>query len=184
MPEVESDAFELKVTVLETDPAIWRRVLVPRSLTLDQLHRVLQVVVGWENRHLYEFEIKARSFGPIDEDVPEDLGDATEVEVRDVVSSGDTLFYDYDFGDAWRLEIEVASASASEESRPWPVCSGGERAGPPEDCGGPDGYAELLEVLADPAHEDHEELLSWVGKGFDPASFSPVTVNAALERAH
>ena len=141
------------------------------------------MAVGWENRHLYEFEIKGRSFGQIDEDAPEDLADASEVQLREVVSSGDTFFYDYDFGDAWRLEIDVTSALASEESRPWPVCTGGERAGPPEDCGGPDGYAELLEVLGDPAHEDHEELRSWVGKGFDPVFFSPASVNAALERA-
>ena len=147
MPAADSEAFELKVTLLETDPAIWRRVTVPATWSLAQLQRVLQAALGWQDRHLYEFEIAERSFGPVDEDAPDEVEDATDVTLGDVVVVGDRFFYDYDFGDGWRLEVEVESGATGGPHPTRAVCTGGERAGPPEDCGGPDGYAALLEGL-------------------------------------
>jgi hypothetical protein len=181
MADVEPNAFVLKLTLLDTQPVIWRRVVVPGSMTLAQLHGVLQAVVGWEDRHLYEFEIEDRWFGPIDEDAHDELEDATDVELGDVVTAGDHFFYEYDFGDGWRLEVEVES-STNELGTAHATCTDGERAGPPEDCGGPDGYSELIEALADTDHPDHEDVRSWVGGGFDPAAFSLGKVNTALDQ--
>jgi len=181
MADGESGAFALKLTLLDTQPVIWRRVVLPGSSTFAQLHHVLQAVVGWEDRHLYEFEIADRRFGPIDEDAYDELEDATDLELGDVITPDDHFFYEYDFGDGWRLEIEVES-STSEPGAAQAACTDGERAGPPEDCGGPDGYAELIETLADPGRPEYEELRSWVGEGFNPAAFSLDKVNAALDR--
>ncbi len=177
----QTQAFELKVTLLETDPVIWRRIVVPGEMTLDRIHRVLQVAMGWENRHLYEFEVGDRRFGPADEDADDDLVDDSDIRLSEVVSVGDHLGYEYDFGDSWRLEVVVESATDGPSSLKCAACTDGERAGPPEDCGGVDGYAELLEVLADPSQEDHEELRSWLGDDFNPGLFSLVAVNAGLQ---
>jgi hypothetical protein len=182
MPPIECDAFELKVTLLETDPAVWRRITVPAAWTLAQLHRILQAAVGWQDCHLYEFEIAERAFGPVDEDAPDEVEDATEVTLIDVIRVGHRFFYDYDFGDGWRLEIEVESGATGGPLVTRVACTGGERAGPPEDCGGPEGYAALLEALSDPGHPEHDDLVAWVGEGFDPASFSLVEGNAAVQR--
>jgi hypothetical protein len=108
--------------------------------------------------------------------------DATEVTLGDVVVVGHRSFYDYDFGDGWRLDIEVESDATGARPATRAACAGGERAGPPEDCGGPDGYAALLEALSDPGHPEHDELAAWMGERFDPASFSLVRVDGALDR--
>jgi Plasmid pRiA4b ORF-3-like protein len=110
--------------------------------------------------------------------------DATAVVLGDEIDVGhrSSCDYDYDFGDGWRLEVVVESGAVGAAPAPGAACTGGERAGPPEDCGGPDGYAALLEALSDPGHPEHDDAVTWVGEGFDPASFSLVEANAAVQR--
>jgi Plasmid pRiA4b ORF-3-like protein len=166
-------AFELDVTLLDVEPRIWRRVVVPESISLRDLHNVLQVALGWDNTHLYQFAIDDVDYGEV-EDMDE-LGDV-RTKLVDLVTPGATFRYDYDFGDGWEHEVRVLRTTAADG----PHCLDGARACPPEDCGGPPGYERLLEVLAEPTHPEHDELAEWIGRSVDPEAFDRAAVDAAL----
>lgn len=173
--------LSIQVTLLNVEPPVWRRLLVPATMTLDKLHRGLQVALGWGDQHLYEFEIARARYGPLDEDADEDLLDAAEAVCGALVTEGARFDYFYDFGDDWHLELAVEPSTKGHPMSKGVVCVSGERAGPPEDCGGPDGYRDLLEVLADPTHPEYAETRERVGAGFDPGAFSMDGVNASLD---
>lgn len=101
-----------------------------------------------------------------------------------VPSVGDKLGYTYDFGDNWEHDILVEAITDAEAGIPYPRCLTGRRACPPEDCGGMWGYEYLIEILADPGHEEHDERLEWLGldtaEQFAPAAFDLAEVNNAL----
>ncbi len=169
-----SSVFQLKVTLVNTKPPIWRRILVDASITLGDLHEVIQAAFGWWNCHLHEFEIGRTRYGVPDPDW--DLGPATvderAVHLDAVVAAGSSFHYTYDFGDDWRHKVTVEKVGPVEPGTPVPNCIGGRRACPPEDCGGPWGYQDLLESLGGrPGASDAR--LDFVGTGFDPASFDP-----------
>jgi hypothetical protein len=164
----------------DIEPPIWRRLIVPASLTLDELHAVIQTAMGWEDYHLHLFDVDGTLFGDIQETDGGPLGDEETFSVGQAAAAVDQFGYEYDFGDSWdhaiRVEQVIASVGAGT-----PHLVGGARACPPEDCGGPWGYQHLLGVLADPAREEHEGLLGWVGGGFDPEAFDVAEANANLE---
>ena len=171
--------FELKVTLLDTDPPVWRRLRVPGSYHLGKLHRVVQVVMPWEESHLHQWEVGRRRFGKPDRELG--LLDETRVTLEGVARKGSKVVYSYDFGDDWRHEVVVEDVVASVgPAKVW--CLEGERACPPEDCGGPGGYANLLEALADPNHEAHDEMREWAGPDLDPARFDLQAAIARLRR--
>jgi hypothetical protein len=166
-------ALELEITVRDVEPRVWRRIVVPASISLRALHDVLQVTMGWENSHLYLFAIGDTDYGDV-EDMDE-LGDV-HTKLADLVAPGDTFRYDYDFGDGWEHDVRVLRTTTADGAH----CLDGAGACPPEDCGGPGGYEHLLEVLADPAHPEHDELVEWIGRPVDPEAFDPEAVDAAL----
>jgi hypothetical protein len=177
--------LQVKVTLLGTKPPIWRRLLVRADITLAQLHNILQDAMGWTNSHLHQFTAGGREFGPR---MPElyELGLENERSVR--VSHilprvGSKAIYTYDFGDDWRHQIVVEKRLAAEADVVYPICTGGKRQCPPEDCGGIWGFYNLLDAVRDPAHEEHEELTEWLGGAFDPEAFSVEEVNAMLRPA-
>jgi Plasmid pRiA4b ORF-3-like protein len=177
--------YQIKVTLLGTDPPIWRRLLVPADLTLQQLHHILQIAMGWEDDHLHEFRIGQQRFGTHDpmEGVFGGSRTASERTARlfSVLGrAGMKAVYTYDFGDSWEHQIVVEKRLAPEPGHAYPACVAGERQGPPEDCGGIPGFYNLLEAIRDPEHEQHAELLEWVGGGFDPEDFSVEEVNRQL----
>jgi hypothetical protein len=182
---VPPEVFQLKVTLLGTMPPIWRRLLVPANLTLAQLHNVLQDAMGWQDCHMHEFCAGHRRFGQPD---PEDrLMGMPPVENERTVHLSDVLsrvrakvIYAYDFGDSWEHSIVLEKRLPADPGSTYPVCTGGERACPPEDCGGIPGFCDLLDALADPAHERHEELLDWLEDDYDPDAFSIDDVNRML----
>lgn len=175
------DVYQLKVTLAETKPPIWRRVLVDGASTLDQVHEVIQAALGWWNYHLHEFEVGEARYGVPDPDYDPayDWGPPTldehQVRLDSIVGAGDRFSYTYDFGDNWRHTIVVEKVDPAGEGDPVsvPACIDGRRAGPPEDCGGTWGYEELLGILADPTHPEHDASLEWVGGRFDPDAFDP-----------
>jgi hypothetical protein len=174
---------ELRVTLLDVSPPVWRRLRVPSAVTLSALHRVLQVALGWEDSHLHEWRVDGRTYGLPDEDSwGEELGDESTVVLGDVADADSVLHYDYDFGDGWEHLVEVLSVAPYDGSVPPLAVLDGARATPPEDSGGPSGYEHLLDALADPADPEHEEMLEWVGDAFDPAAFDRREVNRRLER--
>ena len=177
--------YQLRMTLLGTAPPIWRRLLVPAGFTLAQLHNVLQIVMGWQDMHLHEFRSGQRHFGRLDPDDPfpgtPPLEDERKMELSAVLPHVDAkLLYIYDFGDYWKHEIVREQLLPAGPEAPCPICVNGERACPPEDCGGIYGYEELLEVLAKPKHRRHRELREWAGAGFDPGRFSIADVNRRL----
>ncbi len=175
--------LQLRFTIMEIEPAIWRRVLVPSFIHLGQLHDVIQCVVGWTDSHLHEFEVGDRRYG---DPMPDYDGPGRVYQERNaklasvVVNAGDTILYIYDLGDYWRHEIAVEEILPADTGRPTATCLGGERSCPPEDVGGPWGYQEFLAVIADPTHEDHEHLVGWAGEDFDPEAFDLERTNVYL----
>ncbi len=177
------DIYQIKVTLLGTKPPIWRRLLVPAMMTLARLHDALQITMGWEDCHLHQYEIAGQQYGVPDPEM--DFGDPLinekTVHLHDVLGSiGAEAIYTYDFGDGWEHSIIVEKLMKSEPGTAYPVCTGGERHCPPEDCGGVYGYYEFLDAISDPDHEQHEELLEWIGGPFDPKAFSVDEINAKL----
>jgi hypothetical protein len=159
---------------------------VPAALTFEALHEVIQAAMGWQNYHLYDFEVGTSRLGVPDPEFGDDRSeDARRVRLRDAgLAEGRTLLYRYDFGDGWEHDLIVEQVLEAPREAPVRArCLEGARACPPEDCGGPYGYAELLEVLADPDHPDHKELGDWAGADFDPERFDAAMVDAALNRA-
>ena len=168
------------MTLRDVSPPIWRRLVVPGDTTLAKLHVILQVAMGWEDYHLHGFRIGKKRYGPADyEDVMADEIDESTVTLAEAFGEERKGIYDYDFGDSWEHEI-VLEKTTSTEPQAVAVCLAGKRACPPEDSGGGWGYANLLEALADPTHEEHEEYLEWAGEDFDPEDFSLAVVNVHL----
>jgi hypothetical protein len=170
------------VTLLNTNPPVWRRILVPDTLTLADLHTAVQISMGWTNSHLHAFRVGDRRYA--DPSIIDGVGDEQQLALNTLVQSGVTRFeYNYDFGDDWEHEILIETAPPADKTKPRPACVDGRRACPPEDCGGPWAYADLLDVLADPAHPQHQEQLEWFGADFDPEAFSVADADAALASA-
>lgn len=138
--------------------------------------------MGWTNTHLYEFEIAGQSFGSPDEDDPTDsMMDAGIITLRSLnFAENQTFEYLYDFGDGWYHRIQIEAIRTPAPGETYPCCLKGKRACPPEDCGGPHRYPEVLKAIADPHHPEHEELVDWLGPGFDPESFDLHEVNEVL----
>ncbi len=163
--------LQLKITLLYTKPPIWRRIIVQDNRTLRDLHRIVQIAMGWDDGHLHAFREKRSSR----EELPQSRH-LTDVFAR----KGAKVIYEYDFGDSWEHEIKLEKAEPFDPSRPEPLCLAGELACPPEDCGGTPGYYAILEALRNPADPESEELLDWVGEGFDPEAFDAAAVNRVL----
>ena len=183
------EIYQIKVTLLGTSPLIWRRLLVPANLTLEQLHHLLQLAMGWENCHMHEFQIGQKRYGTPDPDdwlmgLPPVANERT-VRLSSVLGKpGPKAVYTYDFGDTWEHGIAVEKVLAPESGGTYPICLDGKGHGPPEDCGGVPGFYNLLEAIGDPKHEQHGELLEWLGDDFDPEAFSVDDVNRRLAPLH
>jgi hypothetical protein len=167
--------YQFKITLLDIKPAIWRRIQVP-DCTLADLHEYIQAAFGWWNYHLHQFNIDGERYGPPapdDMDFGLEMIDETDVPLNKLIpKSGrkSRWIYEYDFGDGWRHEILFEGFPSVDPKAKYPQCVEGARACPPEDCGGPWGYADYLAAITDPQHERHEELLEWRGP-FDPEAF-------------
>lgn len=177
--------YQLKVTLRDIHPPIWRCIQVWEDTTLAQLHRILQITMGWEDAHLHEFRIGPRVYSVPDPD--DDLYERTVIDerrqrLRQVVPQvGISFEYAYDFGDNWRHELFLEDIVLPDSEQQYPRCLAGERCAPPEDVGGPLGYADYLEAMADCSHEEHESMLEWRGP-FDSELFSVAAVNQRLPK--
>lgn len=181
-----SSHLQIKISLMESPVPIWRRLLIEPDMTLDLVHEVFQIAMGWWNYHLYEFRLGVRKFGDLDEaDGDETVEDSSEFDLNTLLKKpGDRFFYDYDFGDDWTHEVVFERrTSLSECDEPaWAKCLHGRRACPPEDCFGVDGYADLIAAIEDPLHPKRKEHLEWIGCDFDPNAFDPRIVNLRLHQ--
>lgn len=165
---------ELRIALAEIDPPVWRLVRVPDTYTLDQLHRIVQLLFGWLDYHLYAFRVGERRFEAPDEEAEGE--DSTAIRIGDLaLGKGARFTYTYDFGDDWIHEMLVEDVYPfapldDDDERLLPLLVAGERAGPREDCGGPDGHQRLVDALRDPHHPEHKDYRRWAG-GYDPERF-------------
>jgi hypothetical protein len=174
--------YQLKVTLRNVHPPIWRRIQVWEDVTLAQLHRVLQMVMGWEDVHLHEFGIGRKTYGVPDPDDERKIIDVKRTRIHDVIQQVGTEFeYVYDLGDYWQHDLQLETILQPAPDTLYARCIGGERNCPPEDVGGPGGYEDYLEAMADPEHEEHEDMIQWGGP-FDPEAFSVEKINRQLEK--
>jgi hypothetical protein len=181
-PSSDLSVYQLKVTLRDSKPPIWRRIQVTSDIRLSTLHQVLQVVMGWEDAHLHQFMAHGFYYGTPHPDFGFEVKNEQHVSLQQVVSRAkDKLIYEYDFGDSWEHELLVEKILPLEAGQPYPVCLTGKRACPPEDCGGIWGYASLLEAIRDPEHPEHEEMVDWVGGELDPEAFDLDEVNRELQ---
>ena len=178
--------FQFKITLLESQPPIWRRIQV-EDCTLDKLHEHIQTAMGWTNSHLHQFEITDQRYGDPDllEEDFEEFGyiNSTHTKISQILPKDRTRFrfiYEYDFGDDWLHEVLFEGCPKPQPRKKYPLCLEGERACPPEDVGGIGGYAEFLEALADPQHEEHAAFLQWSGP-FNPDEFDAQAATKAMK---
>jgi hypothetical protein len=186
---IPQEIYQIKVTLLGTSPPIWRRLLVSADATLAQLHDLLQAAMGWEDCHMHEFSVGRRHFGrPDPEDrlmgIPSVENERTAHLSSVLGKGGAKAIYTYDLGDSWEHGIVLEKRLPSDPNTTYPVCTDGQLACPPEDCGGIPGFYDLVEVLSDPNHERHEEMRDWIGDDFDPQAFSVDKVNRLLTPLH
>ena len=177
--------YQLKVTLQEIPPPVWRLIQMWEDATLAQLHRTLQIVMGWEDCHLHEFAIGRRIYSvpdPDDDLYEREVIDESRVRLKEVLQRVGTRFeYLYDFGDSWRHDLRLEAIVLPDPEASYPRCLAGERRAPPEDVGGSSGYEDYLEAMADLGHEEHENVLQWRGP-FDPEAFSLTAVNQQLQK--
>ena len=172
----------LHIQLEDSSPLIWRRVRVPLDTSLDELHYVIQMTMGWTNAHQFVFRIGEKEYQHADEDsfLDADFSEETDISLKKALGKAKSFNYTYDFGDGWEHRITVESIEKKSDDWNFPVCLAGAHACPPEDVGGIPGYADFCQKLADPRSTEYEETLLWAGGAFDPLSFDINRVNREL----
>lgn len=176
----ETSVCQLKITLDDVQPPIWRRVTVPATIDLAQLHAVVQTAMGWTDSHLHGFELDGWRYG--DREWSPDLLSEDGVRLVDLVREGGRINYEYDFGDDWRHTIVLEKLIPGDAGAEVPACLAGRRACPPEDCGGPWGYGDFLAAYGDPKHPEHETIREWAGPNFDPEHLDLDRITRVLRR--
>ena len=173
--------LQLHIELRGTKPKVWRRVLVPQTITLVQLHRVIQGAFGWGCGHLHEFMAGEQRYGTLDPDYDTPGSVLSErTKLTRALEHASTIDYVYDFGDNWRHRIKLEKTLVSDPQLELPLCVGGANAAPPDDCGGVPGYYDFVEALSDPNHPEHAQMSAWIGRPWDPTGFDLVNVNSWL----
>ena len=179
--------YRIKITLDGIKPTIWRRVEVVGTTTLEEMHYIIQIAMGWTNSHLHEFVIGRQRIGGPDEmddfDFEPPDNAAEQVQLLELpLKAKDKFSYLYDFGDSWAHTLLVEATLELNPTEQYPRCLAGKNACPPDDCGGIPGYANMLEALADPKHPAHEDMVEWIGPEFDSEDFDLESVNDQLLR--
>jgi hypothetical protein len=173
--------YRLKVTLRGSKPPIWRRFLVPAGITLKRLHDSIQAVMGWTDSHLHQFQKDGVLYGTSDREFGMTRVSENRTTVEQLLRSPkDRLTYEYDFGDDWVHDVMLEAVLPPGGDGRFPIVEAGRRACPPEDVGGVYGYAHFLEVLANPKHPEHAELMEWASESFDPELFDVQEANLAI----
>jgi len=175
------DAFQLKILLADTKPPVWRRLLVPASLSLARLHRAIQAAFGWEDDHGHVFRIRGGEYGRSGSEAAFDLRGERASLAGLGVEPGETFHYEYDFEDAWTHVVTVEDRLLLEAPLRGPSCLGGRRACPPEGSGGPFAFRESLAAAQDPSHPEHGQALACFPRGWKAEAFDLKAVQAALK---
>lgn len=176
-----SEWYQLKITLNNVEPLIWRRFVVNSDIKLPDLHKVIQTVMGWTNSHLHQFIVNDKFYCEPDPDSVSEYTDYSRVQLNQILADeNQSITYEYDFGDGWEHEI-VLEKVIPDHIKKYPYCTEGEKSCPPEDCGGPIGYEDLLKILSNPDDEEYEGITEWLGEYFDPEYFDIDEINEMLK---
>lgn len=179
--------YQVRITLKGSNPRIWRRLLVPSDLSLNDFHKVIQTSMGWTNSHLHQF-VKNKTFYTVRSPEAEDFWyESNNVDYKGMVVSdllkaeNENIIYEYDFGDSWMHDVLLEKILPYDQKHQQPVCLDGAMNFPPEDVGGLPGFYQMLEALQDPQHEDYEEYMEWLGEIYDPEYFDREEINELLK---
>jgi hypothetical protein len=161
-PLKKPKVFELTISLQETSPLVWRKVLAHEFIGLDELHMLIQIKMGWENRHLYDFKINKKIYTDNESALEMKTLAVDGLLLSDVLGDANKFIYTYDFGDGWVHEIKVSKILDHDPRMNYPVCIAGENACPPEDCGGVHRFEKLKPTLVGKESEEKDELLTWL----------------------
>jgi hypothetical protein len=186
-PRLGRFAYQVKVTLAGAKPPIWRRLLVRDNTDLHRFHLVIQDAMGWQNSHLYQFEIDETRYTEFFDGgfIADDETPASSVRLGDIpLKEGDSFLYNYDFGDDWYHECEIEKVVPFERGAEYPRCLAGRRACPPEDCGGIYGYDSMLSALRSRSHPDRNHWVEWIGTNWDAEAFDLHGTDESIRAAH
>lgn len=179
--------YQIKIALRGITPEIWRRILIPSDLLLENFHQIIQTTMGWTNSHLHQFKKGRKEYSVkyAEDDTWEELGhiDYKSKKLRIsklLIKENDKISYEYDYGDSWWHDIILEKILPLDDKTKYPICLSGKMNCPPEDCGGIWGYAEMVEILKQPDHEEYKSYLEWLGEVYDPKYFDIDDVNLAL----
>lgn len=176
-------AFVLRLTVTGCEPKVWRRLIVRESMWLSRLHDSIQVLFDWFDYQTHVFSLDDLRLGnPVKR---EDLSieDDRDITLADLdLEHRQFLTYEYQFGDGWQVDVRVEQTTSVEKGAKYPLCTGGERAAPPEDCGGLEAFHDMLACLKEPESELGREWREWLGPDYEPAVCDVEKINAAIRK--
>ncbi len=174
--------YQLKITLVESNPEIYRKIIVNPDVLLVDLHRIIQTTMGWTNSHLHQFSDGNYDYAPKEFEVECSKNSRTVKLNKLLKKEKERIIYEYDFGDGWVHEIILEKIFEEDEKNQVPRCIEGKRNCPPEDCGGIWGYEDLLNVISDKKHEDYKDMMRWLGGKFDPEEFNINAINKELKK--
>ena len=181
---MQNEIMQLKIELKYITPPIWRRFLVSPSMTLSDLHYIIQIVMGWSNSHLHSFRIAGEDYSspdPSDGFYDNDMIDSSRIKLSKLPLLRKSKFsYTYDFGDNWEHIITVEDIAPAPENLIVPFCLEGQRACPPEDCGSVPGYEGIIEALKNPKKKESKDLLEWIGE-YNPEEFDIESINSIFQ---
>lgn len=170
----------LRITIDDVTPAVIRRIEVPLAIRLDDLHFVLQIAIGWQNCHPFEFRAGETAWGLIDRDAETNPLPAEQATLADLAARGTTFKYNYVFGDDWQHTVEIEAIAALAPEAKYPRLISAEGRCPPADIGGPSGYESYLRAIGDPDHWHHEAMIEWDEPDFDPNKVDATALRSNL----
>lgn len=183
------EIIQLNISLTHSDPIIWRQILVTKDTTFFELHHIIQIVMGWDNYHMFEFDLEGYRIGEVDENEKsngygsDQVLDSTTVTLSDIISQQkDIITYVYDFGDSWKHQIKVEKFHSIDKSMKYPTCIGGQMNCPPEDCGGIHSFYHYVDVLKNKKHPEYKEISQWIGKKYNIEQFDLEKVNRNLKK--
>jgi len=183
---MKNQIYQIQIALKDFKPKIWRRLLIPADTLLSDLHKIIQTSMGWTNSHLHQF-IKDRTYYTVkvkDDDTWDEMDnvDYKRMKISDLLKTEkQKIKYEYDFGDGWEHDVILEKILVRDEKIKYPICIAGKMSCPPEDCGGSWGYADMLEILKNPAHPEYKEFVDWLDEDFDPEYFDKEEVNESLK---
>ena len=171
----------VRIELQDIAPKIWRRIDVPLSSTLMALHDIIQVAMGWNGSHLFEFQIADKVYGEPYPDDERRVYKAKSIRLQTLIDRGvEQFLYVYYFGDNWRHDIIIEGVRDGDADVDYPAFVDGTRRGPPDDVGSSDGFMDFLDAILDPAHKEHTRMLEWYGGPFDPADINEQHIRRVL----